>query len=133
MIARLILAGLLLAAAPAGAGPDITDIGEVRLTGDIRAGGARNPLEGRAMVCALATPASFLSLRSAPEIAAPEIVKLNQLTIVSMTGETQGDWVRIDEVVFEMAPDGHSLPKASQGSLSISGWVAIPHLCNYFY
>lgn len=107
--------------------------GIVLLTGNVWADGARQSVAGRAMVCALAGFESFLSLRTGPSADGTEILKLSEMAIVELTGETEGNWARAAEVVVEVAQDGNLLPEASQGSLKIDGWLHTDYLCNYMY
>ena len=125
-----VLALLLALTAPAMAEEER---GIVLLTGNVWAEGARQSIAGRAMVCPLPSPESFLSLRTGPNADTTEILKLSDMTIVELTGETEGSWARVAEVVVEVAQDGNLLPEASQGSLKIDGWLHTDYLCNYMY
>lgn len=107
--------------------------GVVLLTGNVWADGARGSIEGRAMVCNLRKANSFLSLRTNPDGGATEIAKLNEMTIVALTGETQEGWAKTGQVVFEIAQDGNLLPEDNRGMLNIAGWVHTDYLCNYMY
>lgn len=107
--------------------------GMVTLDGDIWANGARGSIKGRAMVCNLASSESYLSLRTAPDIDAVEIAKLNALAIVELTGETKGRWARLSEVITEVSSAGELLLEKNQGTLKLDGWVHTAYLCNYMY
>lgn len=111
------------------------EIGGVRLTGGVWADGARKSIQGRAMVCAMKSADSFLSLRTGPMSSAVEIVKLNPLTIVELTGNVTADkkWAEVESVVFEIDAKGHELPEKSQAVAPLSGWLHTGYLCNYFY
>jgi len=111
------------------------NIGGVRLTGGVWADGARESIQGRAMVCAMKTDGSFLSLRTKPKSSAVEIAKLNPLTIVELTGEVSTDkkWAKVDSVIFEIDAKGRELPKEFQAVAPMSGWLHTSYLCNYFY
>lgn len=107
--------------------------GMVTLDGSVWANGARDSIKGRAMVCNLASPESYLSLHTAPAADALEIAKLNALAIVELTGETEEEWARLSEVIIEVSSTGELLPEKSQGTLKLDGWVHTAYLCNYMY
>lgn len=129
-----LLAGSIAQAGPArSAPPDEEQRGIVLLTGNVWAKGARRSIEGRAMVCNLRDARDYLSLRTQPTSSATEIVKLNPLTILTLTGATRGKWAEVGNIVFEVGPNGQLLPESSQGTAPIRGWVHSDYLCNYLY
>lgn len=115
-----------------GAGAE-TVRGKVVLDDNVWAQGARDSIAGRAMVCNLKSESSFLSLRTEPQADATEITKLNEMTIVELTGETREKWARISGIVIEVASTGEFLPESSRGELKLDGWVHTDYLCNYMY
>jgi len=124
---------IVLFAASITTGVSAETRGIVALDSGIWANGARASIKGRAMVCNLATPEAYLSLRTAPEADAAEIAKLNALAIVELTGETEEEWARLSEVIIEVSSTGELLPEKSRGTLKLDGWVHTAHLCNYMY
>lgn len=124
---------IALFATSIAAGANAETFGVVTLDGDIWANGARASIEGRAMVCNLASPESYLSLRTAPDANATEITKLNALAIVELTDETEAGWARLNEVIIEVSSTGELLPELSRGTLKLDGWVHTAYLCNYLY
>lgn len=126
----LFAAALCTAALPAYAAEER---GVVVLSGNVWADGARSSIEGRAMICGLKGPSSFLSLRTAPDRASVEIAKLGEMVIVELTGEVEDNWAKTKTVIYEVAQDGNLLPEENRGSLSIAGWLHSDYLCNYMY